>query len=200
MLRALRLTAAMAAPAAADPARVVGLGGSVTEIAFAIGAGDLLIVRNSSSTFPPEALALADGGYVRQLSPAGGLSAAPDLILTEQGPGSSQAVEVLKSAKIDYIELPEPRDAAGIVARIEAAGAALAREAEAAPVVTQTRADRNAAARLVAGDARPKPKVLLMLSMQSGRVKVAGTETSADVMIGLAGARTPAPVCPAGSR
>lgn len=192
MLRALLLTVAMASPAMADPARVVGLGGSATEIAFAVGAGDLLIGRDSSSTFPPEAQGLADVGYMRQLSPEGVLSAAPDLILAEEGAGPPQAVEVLKSAKVDYVELPEPRDAAGIVARIEAAGAALGREAEAEQVAAQTRADLDAVAQVVARDARPRPRVLFVLSMQGGRVMAAGKDTSADVMIGLAGGQNAA--------
>lgn len=188
MLRALIAAAMLVTPAwAEEPTRVVGIGGSATEIAYAIGAGDLLIGRDSSSSYPPEALALPDVGYMRQLSPEGVLAATPDLILAEEGAGPPQAVEVLKSANVRYVELPEPRDAAGIVARITAAGEALGREAEAASVARQVEADLDAAAALVAADQRTPPRVLFVLSVQGGRIMAGGADTSADTMVRLAG-------------
>lgn len=190
MLRWLLAAALVAGPAVAGdaaPARVVGLGGSVTEIAFAIGAGGMLIGRDSSSTYPADALALPDVGYMRQLSPEGVLAAAPDLILAEEGAGPPQAVDVLKSAKVRYVELADPHDAAGITARITAAGKALGHEADAAGVARATEADLAAVASAVAAAPGPAPRVLFVLSAQGGRIMAGGTGTSADTMIRLAG-------------
>lgn len=62
--------------------RVVALGGSVTEIVFALGEADRLVARDSTSSFPAEALELPDVGYLQALSPEGVLSAQPDLIIS----------------------------------------------------------------------------------------------------------------------
>ena len=55
---------------ATEPKRdgdVVSLGGSVTEIIYALGQDHRLIARDTTSTFPPEVNALPDVGYVRAI-------------------------------------------------------------------------------------------------------------------------------------
>ena len=105
----LALSLALAAPALptaalADPAkRVLTLGGSVTEIAVALGAEDRLIGRDSTSTFPPSVTSLPDVGYFRALSPEGVLALNPDLILSENGAGPREALDVLNAAGIPFI-------------------------------------------------------------------------------------------------
>ena len=59
------------ASALADPSRVVAIGGSVTEIFYALGAENKLVARDSTSVYPQEAFTLPDVGYMRQLSPEG---------------------------------------------------------------------------------------------------------------------------------
>lgn len=83
------LLSVLALPALADShpdaSRVLSLGGSVTEIVYALGQQDRLIGRDTTSSFPAEVQALPDVGYVRALSPEGVLSVQPDLILAEEG-------------------------------------------------------------------------------------------------------------------
>ena len=55
---ALPLSRAMAQP----PARVVAVGGSVTEVIYALGQGERLIAVDLSSVYPPEAKALPKVG------------------------------------------------------------------------------------------------------------------------------------------
>ena len=43
--------------------RVVAIGGDVTEIAFALGSGDQLVARDSTSLHPEAATKLPDVGY-----------------------------------------------------------------------------------------------------------------------------------------
>ena len=57
--------------------RVLSIGGSVTEIVHALGEGDPLVARDTTSTHPPEAEDLPDVGCMRALSPKGVLSVAP---------------------------------------------------------------------------------------------------------------------------
>jgi iron complex transport system substrate-binding protein len=46
--------------------RVITLGGSVTEIAVALGAGDRLVAHDTTSNFPESITALPDVGYIRR--------------------------------------------------------------------------------------------------------------------------------------
>ena len=66
---------------AQSPNRIVSVGGSVTEIIYALGQQDRLISRDRSSTYPEQVMDIPDIGYKRTLSSEGVLSVAPDLIL-----------------------------------------------------------------------------------------------------------------------
>jgi iron complex transport system substrate-binding protein len=78
----------------ADPSRIASIGGSLTEIVYALGQQEHLVARDSTSLYPQEALKLPDVGYMRQLSPEGVLSVNPSGILALQGSGPKEAVEV----------------------------------------------------------------------------------------------------------
>lgn len=171
---------------AEPPTRVVALGGAVTEIVVALGAQDLLVGRDTTSTYPPSVTALPDVGYVRALSPEGVMGLAPDLILAEAGAGPVEAVSVLKAAGIPYVALPEGLSAEGVVQKIETVGRALEREDRAAELAAGFRAQMAQAADEAAAVATPK-RVLFVLSLQGGRVMAAGQGTSAEAIIGLAG-------------
>jgi iron complex transport system substrate-binding protein len=87
------LIAPLLAPAAASaqgqPARIIALGGDITEIIYLFGEQNRLAAGDATSMFPPEARALPDIGYFRQLGAEGVLSLKPDLILAfaTAGPG-----------------------------------------------------------------------------------------------------------------
>ena len=76
--------------------RVVTLGGSVTEIAVALGAEDRIVARDTTSNFPERIRDLPDVGYIRALSPENILALDPGLIVAEGDAGPPEAVEVLK--------------------------------------------------------------------------------------------------------
>ncbi len=97
---------ALCGPALAEGPRVVSLGGSVTEIVVALGAGDRLVARDTTSNHPESVLSLPDVGYIRALSPEGVLALDPDLILAEGDAGPPEAVEVLAAAGIPLVRMP----------------------------------------------------------------------------------------------
>src|SRR6188768_3457559 len=70
-----------------DPNRIVAVGGSITEIVYALGEEKRLIARDSTSVYPEAAFSLPDVGYMRALSPEGVLSVKPNAILALQGSG-----------------------------------------------------------------------------------------------------------------
>lgn len=165
-------------------ARVVSLGGAVTEIAFALGQGDRLVGRDTTSSFPAEAQTLPDVGYVRRLSPEGVLSVAPDLILAEDGAGPPGTVALLKSASVPMVVVPSGHDGAAVPRKIavvaEALGVPVAGAALSARVTQELAAAQATAA-------HPARRVLFVLSTQGGRILAAGRDTSAEGIITLAG-------------
>ncbi|WP_245542166.1 heme/hemin ABC transporter substrate-binding protein [Rubellimicrobium thermophilum] len=166
--------------------RVIAAGGSVAEIVFALGAGDRLIARDSTSSFPPEVLDLPDIGYLRTLSAENLLALSPDLILAEHDAGPPEAVEILQRSGIPLIVLPEAFDAEGVATKIAIVAEALGLPERGAALSGQVRASFAQAAGAAA--ALPHaPKVMFILSMQGGRLMVSGRGTSADAMIRLAG-------------
>ena len=170
----------------AAPEKIVSLGGSITEIAVALGAEDRLIGRDSTSLYPPSVLALPDVGYIRAISPEGVLSLAPDLILAEGDAGPPAAVEVLKSAGIPFALMPHSPRPEDIPAKIRAVGEAL-QLAPAAEALAQALAADLAKAKSRAEALAEKKRVLFILSLQNGSVMVGGQETSAEGIITLAG-------------
>ncbi|WP_299408736.1 hemin ABC transporter substrate-binding protein [uncultured Roseobacter sp.] len=167
--------------------RVVALGGSVTEIVFALGEDHRLVARDTTSSFPEAALELPDVGYIRALSPEGVLSARPDLIISEEGAGPPDALDLLKSAQVPFVEMPQARTAEQIAQKIEAVGAALGVPGKAATLATEVSAELQATAADIAASDQPRPRVLFLLSTQGGRLMASGTDTAADAIIRLAG-------------
>src|SRR5690606_39294352 len=88
-----------AAPAHAEGQRIVSVGGSTTEIVYALGAGDTLVGVDSTSIYPRKADALPDVGYVRQLAAEGLLSDRKSTRLNSSHVKISYAVFCLKKKK-----------------------------------------------------------------------------------------------------
>ncbi|MEM9974080.1 MAG: ABC transporter substrate-binding protein [Pseudomonadota bacterium] len=185
-MKPLLLVAAfsLAAGMASAEERVLSLGGSVTEIIFALGEGDRVIARDTTSSFPPEVEDLTDVGYLRALSPEGVLSVAPDLVIAEDGAGPPEAIDVLKSARIPFVTVPDGYDRAAVRAKIEAVAEALGVPEKGAILADEVDATLEQAVEGAAGDGK---RVMFVLSMQGGRILASGTDTAADGIIGLAG-------------
>lgn len=166
--------------------RIVAIGGSVTEIIYALGEEGRLIARDSTGLYPPAALALPDIGYMRAISPENVLGIDPDGILTIEGSGPPEAVEVLKKASVPFATVPEKFDEAGILEKIRVVGTALGVEDKAAKLAAEVKADIDAAIAATAGIAERK-RVLFVLSMQGGKALASGTGTAADGIIRMAG-------------
>lgn len=170
-----------------DAARVVAIGGSVTEIVYALGLEKRLVARDSTSIYPQAVFQLPDVGYMRQLSPEGVLSVNPDAIIALEGSGPRETVDVLKKASVPFVMVPEKFDRDGIVEKIRIVGHALGDEAKAAELARSVEADIDAAEAQTANITERK-RVLFILSMQGGKVLASGTDTAADGIIAMAGA------------
>ncbi len=169
-----------------DASRLVTIGGSLTEIVYALGEESRLVARDSTSIYPAAALSLPDVGYMRALSPEGVLSVDPSAILALEGSGPQAAIDVLAKASVPLAMVPERFDRDGILDKIRIVGAALDAQAKADALAAKVSADLAAAENLTAGIAERR-RVLFVLSMQGGKLLAAGSGTAADGIITMAG-------------
>lgn len=171
----------------AEPQRIVAAGGVVTETIHALGEGDRLVGVDSTSLHPADALKrLPNIGYVRALSAEGVLSLRPDLVVAIEGAGPPDVLALIRQAGIPVRMLTEEPSEAGVLARIRTIGAVVGQQAAAESLAERIAGDFARLAQDRARIARPK-RVMFVLSMQNGRVMVAGRSSSAAAMIGLAG-------------
>lgn len=172
---------------AKDAQRIVAIGGTVTEIIYALGEGDRVVAVDTTSLYPPEATAKPDIGYVRQVSAEGVLSQRPDLIIAEAGAGPVDSINILKASGLSFFSIPSPPETSAIPDKIRAIGQAIGRAEKAEALATSVEASLKAIEDKVKASTGPKKKVLFALSLANGRVMAAGSESSADAVIRLAG-------------
>jgi iron complex transport system substrate-binding protein len=171
----------------ADTSRLVAIGGSLTEIVYALGEGGRLVARDSTALYPEAALQLPDVGYMRQLSPEGVLSVNPSALLVLEGSGPPEALDVLSRASVEQVTVPEGFSADGILEKVRIVGAALGVPDKAAKLEAELDTQLKAAEAATAGIAE-KQRVLFILSLEAGKVMASGTGTAADGVIHMAGA------------
>ena len=167
--------------------RIVALGGTVTEILYALGAGDRIVARDSTSSYPADALSKPDVGYMRALSSEGILSQKPDLILSEDGAGPADVIGILKASEVPMVTIDTPPEGRAIAPKIEAIGAAVGLEDKAKVLAAQVDADLAVLAKDVAAVGEKKKRVLFVLSTAGGRIMAAGKDTEAAAIIEMAG-------------
>ncbi|MBZ9812660.1 hemin ABC transporter substrate-binding protein [Mesorhizobium sp. CA7] len=170
-----------------DSSRIVSIGGSITEIVYALGEEGRLVARDSTSSYPEAAAKLPDVGYMRALSPEGVLSVNPTGILALQGSGPKEAVDVLKKSSVPFVEVPDHYNHEGILEKIRVVGKALGVEAKAEKLAAETDAKLTAAEKQTAA-IKDRKRVLFVLSTQGGKILAAGSDTAADGIVKLAGA------------
>lgn len=193
IVSALVVTAIGVAPVAAsdtgNPAaqRIVSVGGTITEILYALGAQERIVAVDSTSFYPEEATSKPDVGYMRALSAEGILAQKPDLILAEEGSGPPPVLEILGASDVPMAMIPTPATADGIVQKIRDVGAAVGLSAEADALADKTARDLKAVTEEVASLDLEKKRVLFVLSLSNGRVMASGSGTEAAAIIEMAG-------------
>lgn len=169
------------------PQRVVTIGGALTEIVYALDAGDLLVGSDTTSYYPQAAATLPKVGYQRTLSAEGVLSLSPDLVIHSEEAGPPKVLKQLEAAGVMLLRVRAGRSIDDIEANIMAIGAALDRQATADRVVDTLTAS---AAKLekATTDLKNRKRVMFILQHTGGAPMVAGRDTAADSVIVLAGA------------
>jgi iron complex transport system substrate-binding protein len=160
ILAAATLTCAPARRAGDLPARrIVSLAPSITELLFAIGAGDRVVGRTSWCDYPPDAQRVPSVGDGLNPNVEAIVARRPDLVLVYTSPSNAAAVERLRALGIptDTIRMDRLADVAAGARRFgRLAGAARRADSLAADFA---RALDSARAAPPTG---PRPRVLLL--------------------------------------
>lgn len=170
----------------ADTSRLVSIGGSLTEIIYALGEEGRLVARDQTAVYPEAALKLPDVGYMRQLAPEGVLSVNPTALLIIEGSGPKETLDVLTKGSVEIVTVPEGFSHEGILEKVRVVGKALGVDAKAEELATKLDAELKSAEAITANVPERK-RVLFILSMQEGKVMASGSDTAADGIIKLAG-------------
>lgn len=170
----------------ADSSRLVSIGGSLTEIIYALGEEGRLVARDQTALYPAAANALPDVGYMRQLAPEGVLSVSPSALLVIEGSGPPEALDVLSHAGVEYQTVPEAYSHAGVLVKVRAVGQALGVTDKAEALANELDTALVALDKRTAALTEHK-RVLFILSTEGGKIQASGTGTAADGIITLAG-------------
>ena len=170
-----------------DPARIVSIGGAITEILYALGFEDRLAGVDSTSLYPPAALRdKPNVGYMRQLSAEGVLGLNPSLVLAVQGSGPKETMDVLEAAKVPLVLVPETFSEQGLLDKIKLVGHAMGADKR-AECLTAVVSDDLAQLRELRAKVTKPVRVMFVMSLLNGRAMAAGQKTAANEIIALAG-------------
>jgi iron complex transport system substrate-binding protein len=171
-----------------DASRIVSIGGSITEILYALGLQQKIVAVDTTSLYPPSALKdKPNVGYMRQLSAEGVLALSPTLIFAIEGSGPQQTVDVLEQAKVPFVRVPDTFTADGILDKIGIVSRVVGVPGRGACLANVVRRDLAALAAM-RQQIRQRATVAFILSLANGRPMIAGRATAADGILAMAGA------------
>lgn len=174
---------------AGDASRIAIAGGSITEIVYYLGEESRIVATDTTSNFPPEAQNFPSVGYVRTLSTEGLISLGPTLILGEDDMGPPAVLEQIEQTGIDIIMIPEAHTAQGIVDKVRCIGRILDVADRADQVIEERLDETLASLDAIAANANDgRPRAAVILGLRDGVPLGAGTETSGDGLLTMAGA------------
>ncbi len=170
-----------------NTSRIVSIGGAVTEILYALGLQDKIVGIDTTSLYPPKALAEKPNvGYMRQLSAEGVLGLNPQLILAIEGSGPKETLDVLDAAKIPFVSFPETYTEQGLIEKIKLVAHAMDADTRGACLAAAVSNDLTELKKLRDSVKQPA-RVMFVMSFLNGRAMVAGQHTAANEIIKLAG-------------
>jgi iron complex transport system substrate-binding protein len=151
--------AATPGPAANAPARIVTLAPNLTEIVFALGAGDRLVGVSEYSDFPEAARAIPRVGGL-EVDPEKVAALSPDLILAIAEGTARGAVGALEAAGLPVVVVPSGSLDA-VLESIRIVGTRIGRDAEARALVEELSRKRAAVRERAASSKRPRTLLLV---------------------------------------
>lgn len=170
--------------------RIISLGPDVTEIIFALGAGDKVIAVDRSSKYPTETASKANVGYRRSLSPEGILTLNTDLIIASEDIGPPETTDVLHQSAVEILYVPVDNSREGLIKKIALIAKRLNREQQGKALTRKVVEDFDAATLYAKKISAGKQKKVVFFHGLA-RLTGAGSDTAADAFIHYAGGINP---------
>ncbi len=164
------------------PKRVVSLAPNLTEILFAIGAGERVVGVTTYDDYPEEVKKLTRVGGFIDPSVEAILGLKPDLVVCVPNPGGRNRMDVLSRTGVPILVLPSYR-LGDIFTVITTLGELFGKKETAGKLVTGMKSKIERVSKLVEGARRPK--VLLVYGHRP--IMAAGKGSFGDTMLKLAG-------------
>lgn len=162
--------------------RLVTLGGSVTEIVYALGAGDSIVATDQSSLYPKQAQQLPSVGYYRSVPTEGVAAMQPSLVLASEHAGPPLTIKQLKALGIQVQSVSDEPTMASLQSRIRQIARVLNHEQAGEDLIVQVNQHVVAALTI---PVRSQPTMLIVL--RGGKLLGAGGDTAANVVIEQSG-------------
>jgi iron complex transport system substrate-binding protein len=176
------VASAAASALAAEPQRVVTLGGSVTEIVYALGQEKRLVGDDLSSLYPEAATRLPRVGYYRAVPVEGVVALRPDLVLASEQAGPPHALERLRALGVNVRVVSDAHRVESLYTRVTQIAGALGVEVQGQDMVARLRRQMAEAEAIPATGMKT-----LLLVNRSGNSQGAGSDTAAHAVMEMAG-------------
>lgn len=176
-------------PLQAAQERIISAGSAVTELILALHAEQSLVAVDVTSQLP-EGQPLPKIGYHRRLSAEGLLALSPTKLIGSDEMGPAPVLQQLKSTGVDIEVVNTQANVDGLKARIDQIAAILNKSQEAQQL--KSLVDQQVQSLKANQPTEQKKKVLFLLIHEGRAANVAGTDTTPDAIIRLAGAINPA--------
>ncbi|HAS8563430.1 TPA: hemin ABC transporter substrate-binding protein [Vibrio vulnificus] len=183
------LSTTLSLPLQAAQERIISAGSAVTELILALHAEQSLVAVDVTSQLP-EGQPLPKIGYHRRLSAEGLLALSPTKLIGSDEMGPAPVLQQLKSTGVDIEVVNTQANVDGLKARIDQIAAILNKPQEAQQLKSQV--DQQVQSLKANQPTVQKKKVLFLLIHEGRAANVAGTDTTPDAIISLAGAINPA--------
>ncbi|WP_227734467.1 heme/hemin ABC transporter substrate-binding protein [Yersinia proxima] len=162
--------------------RIVTIGGDVSEITYALGVGDLIVGRDSTSLNPKALKALPDVGYIRLLNAEGILALKPTLILSSQRAEPSRVLRQVMEYGVKLIYVPADKSPQGVIDKIRLIAATVGQEEKGQQLIQHYQQQLDTVV------SSPLPVKALFVMIHAGIPPLAaGLDTAADSMFKAAG-------------
>ena len=171
----------------ASPQRIVSLSPAVTEILFALGAGEQLVGRTDFCTYPPEVAAIPSVGGISNLNIEEVLALRPDLVIAGSILPKKQT-DLLDRMGVPVACIREKEHFDGLYDNITAIGALVGHPAQAETLNRRLRSRLDSLNAGAGVDATP-PSLYYVVGFGAAGNFTAGSASYINDIITLAGAR-----------
>lgn len=169
--------------------RIVSIGGTLTEIVFELGLGEKIVGIDATSVFPEEKVKnIKNLGYRQSISMEGIVSLNPDIVLASTKLTPQPLIDSLKKLKVNLVVVKEEDTFESAKEKIKVVANKLNRAEKGKTLISKLEKELSVA-KEKASNKEIKKKLVFIYARGGNRIFLSGSETAADKMIQLAGAK-----------